>query len=271
MTSSVTASSSTDYPPLFNRIIDLTTKEMPMSLIGCKIYSKPNHSLPSYQKRNLSKTQIELLSELSIAIKADHTVNEENNSKQMCYALLFLSLGALDECHNIVTPLSISSQSKMNSYQNACYIHAITHRKEGQFIGEFGSGWINAQYWFSQSGRHDSIFEDIAKYAYDIVYGQHKKTDDENENKIQEITFKNNSCIVSFLQSITVSSNAAKLKWNPYLFVKMCEECVEKHLLMSEKNVNKKVKKDVKEVMMYCEKIVIAEWKLLLKNCYCFK
>lgn len=30
----------------------------------------------------------------------------------------------------------------------AAYVHAIIHRQEGQCIGEFGSGFSNANYWY---------------------------------------------------------------------------------------------------------------------------
>jgi hypothetical protein len=77
-------------------------------------------------------------------------------------ALLYVACGGLDQAHNIITPLSWSSwtpysgapKPKSPAAREAAYIHALVHRQEGHCIGEFGSGFSNANYWYAAAGQH---------------------------------------------------------------------------------------------------------------------
>jgi len=37
---------------------------------------------------------------------------------------------------------------------DACYIHALVHRREGTIPGEFGSGFNNCRFWLQSTGTH---------------------------------------------------------------------------------------------------------------------
>lgn len=75
-------------------------------------------------------------------------------------ALILLGHDFVDECHNLVTPLSWpedvhfangpSSYAQASPAVQACasYIHSLVHRKEAFHCGEFGiPGFHNANYW----------------------------------------------------------------------------------------------------------------------------
>merc|ERR1712244_28328 len=114
-------------------------------------------------------------------------------------------MNAIDECHNLVTPLSWPSSTSFggkpisgsSASQNACYAHALTHRREGEYVGEFGTGWNNSNYWFGQTGTHNVIFPLIAKYSYDIVYN----------DKLKKSQYQTHKQITKFLQSILIILN----------------------------------------------------------------
>eukprot|EP01084_Bolivina_argentea_P113431 202152_1 len=210
------------YPQKMQEIFDYLD-HTPMSIIGQKMYYKPSNQLSN--NRNI----IELVNKLETL-----DFNASNKSSCMhhariCRGLLYLSLNGIDECHNLVTPLSWPSYTSFGgqpiynspSQQNACYAHALTHRREGQNIGEFGSGWNNSNYWFGQTGNHKIIFPQIAKYSYDIVHGNLKKLEYQKHKKI-----------TTFLQSILRMNYNNKqeqkflLEWKPSLFSNLCEKAV---------------------------------------------
>jgi hypothetical protein len=73
-------------------------------------------------------------------------------------ALLYLAGGGLDQAHNLVTPLCWGSHTAYGgapiagspSAKDAAYVHALVHLREGKQVGEFGSGYSNANYWWGR-------------------------------------------------------------------------------------------------------------------------
>eukprot|EP00882_Tetradesmus_deserticola_P033686 GHRQ01038503.1.p2 GENE.GHRQ01038503.1~~GHRQ01038503.1.p2 ORF type:complete len:140 (+),score=45.12 GHRQ01038503.1:133-552(+) len=53
----------------------------------------------------------------------------------------------------------------------AAYVHALIHRQEGECIGEFGSGFSNANYWYRAAGQHP-ISAALFKEAQHLAAGQ---------------------------------------------------------------------------------------------------
>lgn len=126
--------------------------------------------------------------------------------------------------------------------------HALTHRREGEYVGEFGTGWNNSNYWFGQTGRHNVVFPEIAQFAYDVVY----------DDKLQKMQYRKHKEIVKFLQSILKMNgkNSQKkftLKWNSHSFTNLCEKAVQR--------------KD-KVLMQFCSDVANKEWRLLVDDCY---
>uniref|UniRef100_A0A383W348 Uncharacterized protein n=1 Tax=Tetradesmus obliquus TaxID=3088 RepID=A0A383W348_TETOB len=76
--------------------------------------------------------------------------------------LLYVACGGLDAAHNLVTPLCWGSWTpyagkpvaSSPAAAEAAFVHALIHRQEGQCIGEFGSGFSNANYWYRAAGQH---------------------------------------------------------------------------------------------------------------------
>eukprot|EP00484_Ammonia_sp_Unknown_P017171 CAMPEP_0197029124 /NCGR_PEP_ID=MMETSP1384-20130603/8634_1 /TAXON_ID=29189 /ORGANISM="Ammonia sp." /LENGTH=252 /DNA_ID=CAMNT_0042458229 /DNA_START=555 /DNA_END=1310 /DNA_ORIENTATION=- len=213
----------------------------PMSIVGQKMYYKPAQQL-SNTKRDL----VHLYEKLE-TLDFDTSNTSSQHHAQVTRALLYLSLNGIDECHNLVTPYSWPSYTSFGgapvfnsaASQNACYAHAFTHRREGQNVGEFGTGWNNSNYWFGQTGRHQVVFPLIAKYAYDIVYDQEKK----------ESTYQAHKQITKFLQSILKMDHQNKqqfqLQWDAYKFNNLCELAV---------------KQRDKTLMAFCEDVWNQEW-----------
>ncbi|KAG5193167.1 hypothetical protein JKP88DRAFT_292024 [Tribonema minus] len=53
----------------------------------------------------------------------------------------------------------------MTHVQEANYVHALLHRREGERVGELRlRGWSNSSYWWDQTGRHP-LFESLQKKA----------------------------------------------------------------------------------------------------------
>jgi len=90
--------------------------------------------------------------------------------------LLYFAVGGVDETHALVTPYSSSSSAAfaeppvLNSpwKKDATYVHAMVHRREGPYKGEFGSGWSNSGYWFSAVGPHP-IYEKVYEAANQLA------------------------------------------------------------------------------------------------------
>ena len=223
----------------------------PFSIIGQQMQYKRTDKL-SNKNRDLT----EIYDKLETLDFDTSNKTSSLHHAQVTRGLLYLSMNGIDECHNLVTPLSWSSYTSFGgkyidnspANQNACYSHALTHRREGQYIGEFGTGWNNSCYWFGQTGKHKILFPKIAKYATDIVYNNH------DQNK-----YKNNKQITKFLQSILVIKNKNNkqfdLQWDPQSFSNLCE---------------KAVKQRDNTLMSYCQDVANKEWRLLIDHCYTF-
>ena len=94
----------------------------------------------------------------------DTSSKREAQALEITRGLMYLGVGCLDQCHNIVTPLSYPSTTAFAGppqkpeaeiiRQNACYAHAMTHIREGLVTGEYGTGYCNAKYWYDTTGSH---------------------------------------------------------------------------------------------------------------------
>merc|ERR1712232_1366233 len=84
-------------------------------------------------------------------------------------ALAYVVHGGLDEAHNLVTPLSWPASTPFAgppktggiAEHDASYLHALIHRREGDLIGEFGTGFHNSNYWWGNTGVHP-VFPHLA-------------------------------------------------------------------------------------------------------------
>lgn len=93
-------------------------------------------------------------------------------------ALLYLACGGLDEAHNLCTPYSWGSPTPYSgrpvrgspAAQEASYVHALVHRFEGGHVGEFGTGWSNANYWYGATGKHP-IHKDLLQKTKELAEG----------------------------------------------------------------------------------------------------
>eukprot|EP00775_Hariotina_reticulata_P001172 gene1172-1510_t len=56
---------------------------------------------------------------------------------------------------------------------DAAYVHAVIHRQEGSCIGEFGSGFSNASYWYRAAGDHP-IFPQLLQEGQRVAKGKPK-------------------------------------------------------------------------------------------------
>ena len=97
----------------------------------------------------------------SCALFAAKATADEAPKRRACLASLWLAYGMLDECHALVVAESYSGS-------DAAYVHALLHRKEGAFVGEFSmTGWANSKYWWGVLGAHP-LFEAVAVAAADV-------------------------------------------------------------------------------------------------------
>ena len=79
---------------------------------------------------------------------------------RVAVGLLLLGLGAADECHAVVTPLSWEDGTHFGgppilgsaARAEASYAHALVHRYEAWHVGEYGTGWHNSAFWFGLVG-----------------------------------------------------------------------------------------------------------------------
>lgn len=109
------------YPQRMTEILEYL-EESPMSITGHKMYYKKTSQLSS--KRDLS----ELYDSLE-TLDFDPQSLSSIHHAQVCRGLLYLSMNAIDECHNLVTPLSWPSSTSFggnpipgsSASQNACY------------------------------------------------------------------------------------------------------------------------------------------------------
>eukprot|EP01013_Petalomonas_cantuscygni_P021571 TRINITY_DN40961_c0_g1_i1.p1 TRINITY_DN40961_c0_g1~~TRINITY_DN40961_c0_g1_i1.p1 ORF type:complete len:243 (-),score=20.81 TRINITY_DN40961_c0_g1_i1:98-826(-) len=113
------------------------------------------------------------LGECEAAVHRDHlaeavetldmdTPNEgARQSLLLLKTLLYLGLERPDDAHRLVTPLSYEAYTEFGGApvtpvldifrSDACLLHAWVHRMEGPHVGEFGTGWNNAAFWFSRT------------------------------------------------------------------------------------------------------------------------
>ncbi len=97
----------------------------------------------------------------SCALFAAKATADEAPKRRACLASLWLAYGMLDECHALVVAESYSGS-------DAAYVHALLHRKEGAFVGEFSlTGWANSKYWWGVLGDHP-LFVSVAAAAAEI-------------------------------------------------------------------------------------------------------
>ena len=155
--------------------------------------------------------------------------------------LLYLGLGGIDECHNLVTPHSWGYKRKAGDIGiSASYAHALTHRREAEHIGEFGTGFNNAGYWFGQTGKH-CLFNDVKNMAV-RVYENDLKLDKKESNGYGKSGAVNN-----------FATNLKKGKWDPYTFMDLCE---------------KSLSNNDEVVQSYCSHVMTNEWKMLIDHVY---
>eukprot|EP01083_Nonionella_stella_P025833 71138_1 len=226
------------YPKALQEILSYIT-DNPMSIIGQKMYYKPMNQLSTKHLHGFHDK-----------IQALNLTSSENNKSKhhaiVCQGLLYLALDGLDHCHDLVTPFSWSSytgfagQPVRNSpaKQSACYAHALTHRREGQFQGEFGSGWNNSGFWIGSTGNH-VLYPKVAQYCCAAISNEQNK-------------YKKHKHILKFFQSMTKKDPPT---WDPYQFVNLCEHAAESQ---------------DKKLMIFCEDIANAEWRMLFDYCYNF-
>lgn len=97
----------------------------------------------------------------SCALFEGRATADEAPKRRACLASLWLAFGLLDECHALVGAESYSGS-------DAAYIHALLHRKEATFVGEFSmTGWANSKYWWGVLGAH-SLFDVVAAAAANV-------------------------------------------------------------------------------------------------------
>lgn len=149
-------------------------------------------------------------------------------------ALLYLGCGALDQAHNLVTPLSWGSATSYagppvaNSpaASQAAYVHAMLHRQEGPLDGESGTGFSNANYWYRAAGEQPALFPALLQAASAAAAGSPR------------------------LEAWVAQHGG---RWDPGRFVWLCSQAVES-----------------KDALLdgYCQAVAKAEWRLLLSACY---
>ncbi|ETO21961.1 hypothetical protein RFI_15243 [Reticulomyxa filosa] len=143
-----------------------------------------------------------------------------------------------------VTPLSWPSSTSFggdpiknvdrNVGNLACYAHALVHRREGQNVGEFGTGWNNSLYWFSNTNGIEEVGNDLQNMTVKIYNSEEK--------------FGKNELLKNFVDSLTKSK-----KWDHSKFVHLCENAV-------------KNKNDTN--MQFCQQLINQEWKMLVDYTY---
>eukprot|EP00164_Ancoracysta_twista_P012794 GFYU01020182.1.p1 GENE.GFYU01020182.1~~GFYU01020182.1.p1 ORF type:complete len:239 (+),score=43.04 GFYU01020182.1:159-875(+) len=169
----------------------------------------------------------------------------KQHSAKALRGLLYLACNGLDEAHNIITPYSWPSKTPFGGdpihcedgamAATACYIHGMVHRREGQNIGEFGTGWNNAGYWFGNVGAHflyPSVREAALRAAESLQSGGGGGG---GGGSVDEF----------------VGSLKSGRSWNAHSFLDLCESAVQT--------------KDVK-ASEYCRDVMAEEWLLLASH-----
>ena len=119
---------------------------------------------------------------------------EERPRRRAVLASVWLGLGMLDECHELVTPESYSGS-------DSAYLHALLHRREGPNVGEVSmTGFDNSRYWFGVLGAHET-FRDVRHAAAGVSRDASPLVD-------------------AFLDGLGET-------WDPFRFVSLCEAAVD--------------------------------------------
>ena len=75
----------------------------------------------------------------SCALFDGRATADEAPKRRACLSSLWLAFDMIDQCHALVVAESYSGS-------DAAYIHALLHRREGAFVGEFSmTGWANSK------------------------------------------------------------------------------------------------------------------------------
>jgi len=112
----------------------------------------------------MSKADQTRLPECIRGLRAEDILKDKDSKTnapilQTLLGLFYLGCGGMDEAHELATE---DSHLPAPFQAHTTYLHAIVHRAEGQNVGEFGSGWSNANYWFTKLGTHP-VFERVLK------------------------------------------------------------------------------------------------------------
>ncbi|KIY99370.1 hypothetical protein MNEG_8592 [Monoraphidium neglectum] len=158
-------------------------------------------------------------------------------------------IAALLYAHNLVTPLCWGSWTAYGgapiagspAARDAAYVHALIHRQEGSCDGEFGSGWSNANYWYSSaSAASHPIAPRLADAARRLAQG-----DAELEKAAASLTAAGGGG--------AAGKGGAGGTWDPLRFVGLCARAAEGG--------------DAR-LLGYCGQLMGREVELLLDHCY---
>eukprot|EP00026_Physarum_polycephalum_P018279 Phypoly_transcript_19809.p1 GENE.Phypoly_transcript_19809~~Phypoly_transcript_19809.p1 ORF type:complete len:217 (+),score=21.88 Phypoly_transcript_19809:52-702(+) len=141
-------------------------QQHPIKLDGVQMYYKKISDLPAGR----------ISMEIAEKIETLDLDSKNKDMEKVVLGLLYLGCGGVDEAHDIVTPYSWSSPTsfsgppilKSNAKHDASYVHALVHRCEGPFDGEFGNGFNNSTYWFGTVGQHP-LFPKVYQNAVDFA------------------------------------------------------------------------------------------------------
>jgi hypothetical protein len=105
------------------------------------------------------------------------TDNAAEHYARVIAALTYLTCGGLDHAHNLVTPLCWGSATHYagrpiagsKAATEAAYAHALIHLLEGDIVGEFGTGFSNANYWYAATGRSHPIHPRVLAKAKQLA------------------------------------------------------------------------------------------------------
>jgi len=130
-------------------------EQHPARLSGTEMGYEPSDIMARRKGRSFLDTPA-----LSLTPEDMPTSAPGDYAKLACAALQ-LACGGLDECHNIVTPLSWDAPTlfggapvESEARSEATLLHHLVHLREGQHVGEFGTGWNNSGFWAGALGEH---------------------------------------------------------------------------------------------------------------------
>ncbi|GAX75995.1 hypothetical protein CEUSTIGMA_g3438.t1 [Chlamydomonas eustigma] len=160
--SSKKAGNTPPYPPRLQAVVDYIQNHADLVGNGLPMYYEVSSELqtpiPAVMQGLTSDV---ILQEVTGKQQAINTVQAfpapARHFADVLAALMFVGGGGLDYAHNLVTPLSWGSRTNYAgpsvpgsaAAREAAYVHALIHRAEGFCDGEFGSGFSNANYWYT--------------------------------------------------------------------------------------------------------------------------